>query len=175
MAPGGVAVYLTAIMPVLDLLALPAAVAPYSSLVGLDLGEKTIGVAVSDVMRAFSTPLSLIHRTKFTQDAKALFVLMDSRSAGGLVLGIPLNMDGTEGVRCQSARAFASNLLRLRPALAIAFWDERLSTMAVNRTLIQEADLSRAKRADVVDRAAAAYILQGALDRLRAQSDSSRR
>ncbi len=153
-------------MPVLDLLALPAAVPPHTPFVGLDIGEKTIGVAVSDVMRAFATPLGLIQRTKFTKDAKALFDLMAARGATGLVLGLPLNMDGTEGVRCQSNRAFASNLLRLRPELAIAFWDERLSTLAVNRTLIHEADLSRAKRASVVDRAAAAYILQGALDRL---------
>jgi putative Holliday junction resolvase len=153
-------------MPVLDLLALPAAVPQHTPLIGLDLGEKTIGVAVSDVMRAFASPLGLIQRTKFTKDANALFELMAARSATGLVLGLPLNMDGTEGVRCQSNRAFAHNLLRLRPELAIAFWDERLSTMAVNRTLIHEADLSRAKRASVVDRAAAAYILQGALDRL---------
>jgi putative Holliday junction resolvase len=153
-------------MPVLDLLALPAAIPPHTPLVGLDIGEKTIGVAVSDVMRAFATPLGLIHRSKFTKDANALFDLIKPRGATGLVLGLPLNMDGTEGVRCQSTRAFASNLLRLRPELVIAFWDERLSTMAVNRTLIYEADLSRAKRAAVVDRAAAAYILQGALDRL---------
>jgi len=153
-------------MPVLDLLALPTAVPQYTPLIGLDLGEKTIGVAVSDVMRAFASPLGLIQRTKFTKDANALFELMAARGVTGLVLGLPLNMDGTEGVRCQSTRAFAHNLLRLRPELAIAFWDERLSTMAVNRTLIHEADLSRAKRAAVVDRAAAAYILQGALDRL---------
>ena len=159
-------------MPVLDLLALPDAVPPYTPLIGLDLGEKTIGVAVSDVMRSLSSPLALIHRAKFTKDAKALFDLMAPRGAVGLVLGLPLNMDGTEGVRCQSTRAFASNLLRLRPELAVAFWDERLSTMAVNRTLIYEADLSRAKRAAVVDRAAAAYILQGALDRLRAARDA---
>jgi putative Holliday junction resolvase len=159
-------------MPVLDLLALPAATPPYTPLAALDLGEKTIGVAISDVMRAFSSPLGLIQRTKFTQDAKALFDLIGPRGALGLVIGLPLNMDGTEGVRCQSTRAFASNLLRLRPELAIAFWDERLSTMAVNRTLIQEADLSRAKRAAVVDRAAAAYILQGALDRLDRERDA---
>jgi putative Holliday junction resolvase len=159
-------------MPVLDLLALPAAVPPHTPLVGLDIGEKTVGVAVSDVMRAFASPLGLIQRTKFTKDAKALFDLITSRGATGLVLGLPLNMDGTEGVRCQSTRAFASNLLRLRPDLVIAFWDERLSTMAVNRTLIHEADLSRAKRAAVVDRAAAAYILQGALDRLDVERDA---
>ncbi len=159
-------------MPVLDLLALPAAIPSHTPLIGLDLGEKTIGVAISDVMRAFASPLALIERTKFTKDSKALFDLMTPRGATGLVLGLPLNMDGTEGVRCQSTRAFASNLLRLRPELAIAFWDERLSTMAVNRTLIHEADLSRAKRAAVVDRAAAAYILQGALDRLQIEREA---
>jgi putative Holliday junction resolvase len=159
-------------MPVLDLLALPAAIPPHTPIVGLDLGERTVGVAISDVMRSLASPLGLIERTKFTKDAKALFDLMAPRGATGVVLGLPLNMDGTEGVRCQSTRAFASNLLRLRPDLAIAFWDERLSTMAVNRTLIQEADLSRAKRAAVVDRAAAAYILQGALDRLQAERDA---
>ena len=150
-------------MPVADLLDLP----PKGALVGLDLGEKTIGVAVSDLTRAFASPLVLIRRRKFTEEARELFALMDTRGASALVVGLPLNMDGTEGPRCQSARAFARNLLRLKPELAIAFWDERLSTMAVERTLIGEADLSRAKRAGVVDRAAAAYILQGALDRLR--------
>ena len=137
-------------------------------LFGLDLGEKTIGVAVSDVLRSVASPLMLIRRRKFTEEAHELFALMDGRAARGIVIGLPLNMDGSEGPRCQSVRAFARNLLRLREDLAIAFWDERWSTMAVNRMLIEEADLSRAKRADVVDRAAAGYILQGALDRLRA-------
>jgi putative Holliday junction resolvase len=155
------------IMPVLDLIDLPAALPPHTPLFGLDLGEKTIGVAVSDVMRSFASPLILIHRTKFTQDARELMGAMQGRQSIGMVIGLPLNMDGTEGVRCQSNRAFASNLLRLHPDLKIAFWDERLSTVAVNRTLIGEADLSRAKRAAAVDKAAAAYILQGALDRLR--------
>jgi putative Holliday junction resolvase len=153
-------------MPVLDLLDLPAGP---SAVFGLDLGEKTIGVAVSDVLRSVASPLALIRRRKFTEEAQELFALMDTRSSRAMVIGLPLNMDGTEGARCQSSRAFARNLLRLRPDLAIAFWDERMSTMAVNRMLIGEADLSRAKRADVVDRAAAAYILQGALERLRAE------
>jgi putative Holliday junction resolvase len=151
-------------MPVLDLLALPRAMTP---LFGLDLGEKTIGVAVSDVLRGVATPLQLIRRRKFTEEANELFALMRGRSADAIVLGLPLNMDGTEGPRCQSVRAFARNLLRLDPALSIAFWDERLSTMAVNRMLVDELDMTRARRAEVVDRAAAAYILQGALDRLR--------
>ncbi|HEY5071373.1 MAG TPA: Holliday junction resolvase RuvX [Caulobacteraceae bacterium] len=152
-----------AILALIDLAATLAAGAP---LVGLDLGERTIGVAVSDTSRMIASPLLAIERTKFTADAQRLFALMAERSAGGLVIGLPVNMDGGEGRRCQSTRAFASNLLRLR-ALPIAFWDERLSTAAVNRTLIGEGDLSRARRARIVDRAAAAWILQGALDRLR--------
>ena len=153
-------------MPVLDLLDLPGALPAASPVFGLDLGEKTIGVATSDTMRSIASPLALIRRRKFTEEAHELFALMATRGAEGLVIGLPLNMDGTEGARCQSNRAFARNLLRRRD-LPIAFWDERMSTMAVNRMLIQEADLSRAKRAEVVDRAAAGYILQGALDRLR--------
>ena len=154
-------------MPVVDLLDLPAAAPPRTPLAGLDLGEKTIGVAVSDLTRSIASPLQLIRRRKFTEDAAELFALMATRGAAALVLGLPLNMDGSEGPRCQSVRAFARNLGRLRPDLPVAFWDERLSTVAVNRMLVDEADMSRAKRAEVVDRAAAAYILQGALDRLR--------
>lgn len=150
-------------MPVLDLLDLPKS----GALMGLDLGEKTIGVAVSDATRMVASPVELIRRTKFTEDAASLFRLMENRRAVGIVIGLPVNMDGTEGPRCQSARAFARNLLRLRDDLAIAFWDERMSSMAVNRMLIGEADVSRARRADLVDKAAAAWILQGALDRLR--------
>jgi putative Holliday junction resolvase len=153
-------------MPVLDLLDLSAAVTAYTPFVGLDLGEKTIGVAVSDATRTVASPLQLIRKTKFTEDANALFTLMDSRAAAGIVIGLPVNMDGTEGPRCQSVRAFARNLIRLKD-LPIAFWDERMSTMAVNRLLIGEADLSRARRAEVVDKMAAAWILQGALERLR--------
>lgn len=154
-------------MAVIDLLELPAATAPMTPLVGLDLGEKTIGVAVSDATRLVASPLDLIRKTKFTDDTAALFRLMESRRATGLVIGLPVNMDGTEGARSQSNRAFARNLLRVRPELPIAFWDERMSTMAVNRMLVSEADMSRARRADVVDKMAAAWILQGALDRLR--------
>ncbi len=151
-------------MAVVDLLELPRA----GALFGLDLGEKTIGVAVSDVTRLIASPLLLIQRKKFSDEAAELFREYDYRLGSGLIIGLPRNMDGSEGARCQSNRAFARNLQRLRPELPIAFWDERLSTVAVNRMLIEEADLSRAKRAEVVDRAAAAYILQGALDRLRA-------
>jgi len=154
-------------MPVLDLLELPAALPPRTPLVGLDPGEKTIGVAVSDLTLSIASPLALIRRRKFTEEANELFALMQGRGAGGLVIGLPRNMDGSEGPRAQSNRALARNLLRLRPELPIAFWDERLSTAAVERVLIGEADLTRARRAEVVDKTAAAYILQGALDRLR--------
>jgi len=115
-----------------------------------------------------ATPHSVIRKVKFTDDAAALFRLMDERGSTALVIGLPLNMDGTEGPRCQSCRALGRNLLRLRPDLIVTFQDERLSTAAVERTLIGEADLSRGKRSQVVDRAAAAWILDAALDRLRA-------
>lgn len=153
-------------MAVIDLAELPAALPARAPVAGLDLGEKTIGVAVSDLTRAVASPLALIRKTKFSDDAAALFQLMESRGAAGIVIGLPRNMDGTEGPRAQSCRAFARNLLRLRD-LPIAFWDERMSSMAVNRMLIHEADTTRARRAEVVDKAAAAWILQGALDRLR--------
>ena len=153
-------------MAVVDLLKLAASLSTRTPLAGLDLGAKTIGVAVSDTTRSVASPLQLIRKTKFTDDAAALFRLMDGRGAGGIVIGLPVNMDGTEGARAQSCRAFARNLLRLRD-LPIAFWDERMSSMAVNRMLIGEADVSRARRAEVVDKTAAAWILQGALDRLR--------
>ena len=153
-------------MAILDILEIPAALPPMTPLIGLDIGEKSIGVAISDLTRFIASPLALIRKTRFTDDASALFKLMTERGAVGLVVGLPMNMDGTEGARCQSNRAFARNLLRLRD-IPIAFWDERLSTVAVNKMLIGEADLTRAKRAEVVDRAAAAFILQGALDRLR--------
>ena len=138
---------------------------------GLDLGEKTIGVAVSDATRMIASPVELIRKTKFSDDAAALFKLMASREAVGIVIGLPTNMDGTEGTRCQSNRAFARNLLRLRPELVIAFWDERMSSMAINRFLIDEADINRARRAQVVDKMAAGWILQGALERLRGLGD----
>ena len=154
-------------MPVLDLMELPAALPPRTPLVGLDPGEKTIGVAVSDLTWSIASPLSLIRRSKFTQEAETLFALMAERGAGGVVIGLPRNMDGTEGPRCQSNRALGRNLLRLRPELPIAFWDERLSTAAVERMLINEHDMTRGRRAEVIDKTAAAYILQGALDRLR--------
>ena len=153
-------------MPVLDLLDLPAALPPTAPVVGLDLGEKTIGVAVSDGLRMVASPLALIRKSKFTADAEQLFSLMEGRGALAVVIGLPVNMDGTEGPRCQSSRAFARNLLRLRD-LPIAFWDERMSSVAVNRMLVDEVDMSRARRGEVVDKTAAAWILQGALERLR--------
>lgn len=154
------------IVPVLDLTDLAAASPPGTPWLGLDLGEKTIGVAVSDTSRMIASPLELITKAKFTQDAERLFKLMNGRNVSGLVIGLPMNMDGSEGPRAQSCRAFARNLDRLRP-VNVAFWDERLSTSAVERFLIEELDLNRKRRAGVIDRTAAAWILQGALDRLR--------
>lgn len=146
---------------------LAAQTPPGTPWLGLDLGEKTIGVAASDATRMIASPLQLIRKTKFTQDAEAVLKLMDGRKASALVIGLPLNMDGSEGPRAQSCRAFARNLQRLR-AVPVAFQDERLSTTAVERFLIEDLDLTRKRRAGVVDRTAAAWILQGALDRLRA-------
>ena len=132
---------------------------------GVDLGTKTIGVEVSDGLRGIASPLTVIRRTKFTADAQALLKIVQDRALVGLVLGLPRNMDGSEGPRAQSTRAFARNLERLTP-LPITFWDERLSTVAAERALL-EGDTSRKRRAEVIDQVAAGYILQGALDRLR--------
>jgi putative Holliday junction resolvase len=137
---------------------------PRGALIGLDLGTKTIGVAVSDPDRKLAAGVTTIARTNFTADARRLLALAAERAAVGLVLGLPLNMDGSEGPRAQSTRAFARNLAKLTE-LPIALWDERLSTAAVERELIA-ADVSRSKRAAVIDKIAAAFILQGALDRL---------
>src|SRR5262245_58027065 len=134
-------------------------------LMGLDLGTETIGVAVSDALFSIASPVTTIRRTRFTRDAEQLAALVREREAGGLVYGLPVNMDGTEGPRCQSVRDFAREFDKRCP-LPYAFWDERLSTAAVQRMLTDEADMSRKRRAEVVDRAAAAYILQGALDAL---------
>ena len=131
---------------------------------GLDLGTKTIGLALSDVNWTIATPLETIRRVKFTPDVAALLDLAARHDVGALVIGLPKNMDGTEGPRAQSTRAFVRNLMP-KTALPVVFWDERLSTAAVTRTLI-EADASRARRAELVDKMAAAFILQGALDRL---------
>lgn len=141
-----------------------AALPAQGALAGLDLGDKTIGVAVSDLRRSIATPLETIRRKKFTLDAARLLEIVQGRGLAGLILGLPLNMDGSEGPRCQSTRAFARNLAALTP-LPIAFWDERLSTVAAERSLL-EADASRAQRAQVIDHVAAGFILQGFLDRL---------
>jgi putative Holliday junction resolvase len=137
---------------------------PRGGLIGIDLGTKTIGVAASDPERRLATGVETIARTKFKRDAARLLALASERRSAGFIIGLPINMDGSEGPRAQSARAFARNLAKLTE-LPIALWDERLSTAAVERELIA-ADVSRAKRAAVVDQHAAAFILQGALDRL---------
>ena len=145
--------------------AFAAALPPVGAVMGLDFGEKTIGVAVSDRMRSVASPLETVRRAKFTQDAARLLEIAAAREIAGIVIGLPLNMDGSEGPRCQSTRAFARNLERLTP-LPLAFWDERLSTVAAERALL-EADTSRKRRGEVIDHVAAGVILQGALDRLR--------
>ncbi|KQI69686.1 Holliday junction resolvase [Loktanella sp. 3ANDIMAR09] len=147
-----------------DIADFTAAVPPMGALAGLDLGTVTIGLAASDVLRGVATPVETIRRKKFGLDAAKLLEFCEKRQIGGMVLGLPLNMDGSEGPRCQATRAFARNLERLTD-LPITFWDERLSTVAAERALI-EADTSRAKRAQVIDHVAAAYILQGVLDRM---------
>ena len=141
------------------------ALAPMQPLLGLDLGTKTIGLALSDRLWTTATPLSTIKRKKFGLDAAALMQVVDQHEVGGLVLGLPLNMDGTEGPRVQSTRAFVRNLQPLCD-LPVTFWDERLSTVAAEKALL-EADTTRKRRAEVIDHVAASYILQGALDRLR--------
>ncbi len=150
------------LMPVEDL---PALLGARSRLMGLDLGTKTIGLALSDVERRIASPLETIRRVKFTPDVQRLVALTTKFDVAALVVGLPLNMDGTEGPRVQSTRTFVRQLGPILP-LPVCFWDERLSTAAVTRSLIAQ-DASRAKRAEVVDRMAAAYILQGVLDRLR--------
>ncbi len=139
-------------------------------LLGVDLGEKTIGLALSDVGRSIATPLETIRRTKFTPDAERIRLLASRFEVGGIVVGLPLNMDGSEGPRAQATRAFVRNLKPLL-GLPVVFWDERLSTAAVTRTLL-DAAASRARRGEVVDKMAAAYILQGVLDRLRRSQPS---
>jgi putative Holliday junction resolvase len=144
---------------------LPLLLARDARLLGLDVGTKTVGMALSDVSRSVATPFDTIRRTKFTADAKTIREVVEKNQIGALVIGLPLNLDGSEGPRAQSTRAFARNLAA-HVMVPIVFWDERLSTAAVERQLI-EADASRKRRAEVVDRMAAAYILQGALERLR--------
>jgi len=141
-----------------------AALPPNRAVAGLDLGDKTIGVALSDLRRQVATPIEVIRREKFTIDAAKLLALLEARGAAGIVLGLPLNMDGSVGPRVQATQAFARNLEKLS-ALPICYWDERLSTVAAERALL-EADTSRKRRKEVIDQVAAGYILQGALDRM---------
>ena len=141
-----------------------AALPPNRAVAGLDLGDKTIGVALSDLRRQVATPIEVIRREKFTLDAGRLLALLEARGAAGIVLGLPLNMDGSVDPRVQATQAFARNLEKLT-AMPICYWDERLSTVAAERALL-EADTSRKRRKEVIDQVAAGYILQGALDRM---------
>jgi len=152
-------------MIVPDLSELKPILRPGQRLMGLDLGEKTIGLALSDTLLTVATPLKTLARGKFKTDAATLGTLISEHGVGALVIGLPLNMDGSEGPSAQSARAFARNFVAVSQC-PIAFMDERLSTAAVTRTLL-EADASRRRRSELVDKLAAAYILQSALDRLR--------
>lgn len=149
-------------MPILDLPAFAAALPTRAAIMGIDPGEKRIGVAVSDTTRLIASSLETIARKKFSEDAAAILKLYDARECAGFVIGLPLNMDGSSGPAAQSARAFARNMLAKRDA-PLLLWDERLSTAAVTRTLL-EGDASRRRRGEVVDKMAAAYMLQGAID-----------
>ena len=143
---------------------------PGQRYLGLDIGSKTIGLALSDVSGMLASPMETIRRGKFTEDVRRLKEIIAGEDVGALILGLPISMDGTEGPRCQSVRDFGRNLLQ-NIDIAIAFWDERLSTAAVQRVLIKEADMTRKRRAEVVDKMAAAYILQGALDAIKGMAD----
>ena len=150
--------------PMADITELASTLAAGQRLMALDLGSKTIGIALSDLGRTIANPYETLRRGKFKADARTLQTIIGENDVGGLVIGLPLNMDGSEGPRCQSVRQFAANLLA-EFDIAIAFWDERLSTVSAERTLL-EADMTRKRRAEVIDKMAAAIILQGALDRL---------
>lgn len=158
------------VAPLVSIEDLAPLLASEARLLGLDVGSKTIGMALSDVTRSIATPYHTVRRTKFTEDARTIAAAIGEHAVGAVVIGLPLNLDGSEGPRAQSTRAFARNLAA-RIAVPILFWDERLSTAAVERHLI-EADASRKRRAQVIDRMAAAYILQGALDRLKRLRES---
>lgn len=158
-------------MAIITITDLAATLKPGERLLGLDLGEKTIGIALSDTLLTVATPMETLARGKFGADAAKLEAIIAKQGVGGLVVGLPLNMDGSDGPSAQSARAFARNFAA-RSQLPIIMVDERMSTMAVTRTLI-DADASRRKRAAVVDKMAAAYILQGALDRMRHAGEAS--
>lgn len=149
---------------ILDLAVIPGLLKPGQRLMGVDLGTKTIGLALSDIERRIATPLEVIKRTKFSKDVARLLALAEKFDVCAFVVGLPLNMDGSEGPRAQATRAFVRNLGALS-SLPCLFWDERLSTAAATRSLLEQ-DISRAKRSEIIDKLAAAYILQGALDRL---------
>ncbi|MEK9831686.1 MAG: Holliday junction resolvase RuvX [Rhodospirillaceae bacterium] len=153
-------------MAVVEPAELKPALAPRARLLGLDLGTKTIGLALSDSMLSVASPLETLRRTKFTADAEALLALIAEREIGGLVLGLPRNMDGSEGPRAQSTRAFANNMAG-KTDLPITFWDERLTTAEAERVLIDQADMNRKRRGEVIDKMAASIILQNFLDFLR--------
>ena len=147
-----------------NILDFAGSISKHTALMGLDLGSKTIGIAISDGLRSVASPLKTIKRTKFSEDVEILFHLIAEREVSGIILGLPKNMDGSEGPRCQSTRAFARNIIRFKD-FPIAFWDERLSTVAAEKALL-EADINRKRRSEVIDHVAASYILQGALDRM---------
>jgi len=151
-----------------DLALLKAAVEANQRVLGLDVGSKTIGLALSDVTHMIASPLETIKRTKFLKDLQSLKTVVTNQDVGALIIGLPVSMDGTEGPRCQSTRQFAANV-NAALELPIGFWDERLSTVAVQRILVEDVDMTRKRRGEVVDKAAAAYILQGALDFLKNQ------
>ena len=151
-------------MPTIKPEALRGAITSEKRLLGLDLGTKSIGLALSDTTWRIASPLETIHRQKFSLDLERLFTLVNEYDVGGFVIGLPINMDGTEGPRCQSTRAFADNVQKQRH-IPITFQDERLSTAAVERMLVEELDSTRKRRAQLVDKLAATYILQGFLDR----------
>jgi putative Holliday junction resolvase len=153
-------------VPVLEAEDFRRALPPVGRLAGLDVGTRTIGLAMSDVLRSIASPHRTLERTRFTRDARELLAFIDKQEVAALVIGLPLNMDGSEGPRCQSVRQFAINLLTVRE-MPVLFQDERLSTAAAERRMIDDYDMSRAKRAERIDAAAAAWILQSALDRLR--------
>jgi len=157
-------------MPVVTLEELARSVARGQTIAGLDLGTRTIGIAVSDIGLRLATPRAVIRRKKFTIDAETLLSRLKLENVGACVIGLPVNMDGTEGPRAQSTRAFVRNMVE-KTGIPFAFWDERLSTVAAERTLL-EMDVSRKKRAERIDSAAAAFILQGALDRMSSFSDT---
>ncbi len=159
-------------MSVPDIVALADRLAKGERLLGLDVGAKTVGLALSDRGLTVASPLETLRRGKLADDVAALSDLCQARTVGGLVVGLPVNMDGSEGPRCQSVRQFVANLAERGLDLPAAFWDERLSTAAVERLLIAEADMTRKRRGEVVDKMAAAYIMQGALDALAAQRRS---